>query len=96
MPKSKAKKPTKTVHTFRQVRPRAPKQPPIVSAAEVTHALNAATPSTLRPVAKKDTRLSDIVALHAPDRNVSGEYYCTAGCKGAYPCPTIQIIKRES
>jgi len=42
-----------------------------------------------------DTRIADIAALHAPDRNVSGENYCKAGCKGAYPCPTMQIVERE-
>ena len=94
----KAKKPLRRfspIPRLRQSRP-APRPPlPPVQPLPTYVAPRPILRPSLPPESKADTRLQDIAALHAPDRNVSGEYYCKAGCKGAYPCPTMQIIERE-
>jgi hypothetical protein len=81
-PFSRLRKPVQPLPTY--VAPRPIVRPSLPPHADIE--------VTLTP----DTRIADIAALHAPDRNVSGEFYCTAGCKGAYPCPTMQIVERDA
>ena len=44
-----------------------------------------------RDVVVIDSRITQLRELHSPLKNVSGEEFCAAGCKG-WPCATRKIL----
>ena len=70
----------------RKRKPAVKKRRQIVSASDVTQAITAVPPYI-------DQRIADIIAIHAPETNISNQTFCTAGCKGPWPCATMRVIE---